>query len=163
MSIHEANSKQKLTKEVGNDEVIAERRGSRQGQLRRMPHVFCKLLDLPFPVETNVVIEERREAYAFMIRQPGLQKADIVAETVEIVPGAIKVILRGADRIRAALTKDSSLPATTENWRARLPTCTIPESAKASYAHGIITITIPKLLPAREHAHRSPCNSGCAS
>eukprot|EP00250_Pteridium_aquilinum_P031416 c4357_g1_i1 orf=99-638(-) len=129
-------------------------------KLRRLPHVFCKLLELPFAVDTPVVVEERKECYAFVIRQPGLQKADVVTEAVQIVPGAIKVTLRGADRIRAAGLEKNPAVEMVGNWRARLPACTVPEAATATYTDGIITIIIPKLLPAARH---SPCpSSGCA-
>lgn len=177
MSIQEADTTQKLTKDatgIGNAHRFQDptvQKCARHAQLRRMPHVFCKSLDLPFPAETRVAIDERKDAYAFVIQQPGLQEADVVAETVEIVPGAIKVILRGADRIRAALTKSQPSSAEMANWRARLPMGTIPERAKATYAHGVVTIIIPKLpaaaaaaaAAAKETRSRGPKNSRCPS
>ncbi|KAI5071871.1 hypothetical protein GOP47_0014122 [Adiantum capillus-veneris] len=109
-------------------------------QLKRLPHVFCKWLDLPFAEDTNVEIEESRERYKFMVRQAGLSQTDVVAEAVEIVPGAVKVTLRGHEKIRAMLKLNSG-----GNWRARLPAIARTEAAKSTYVNGIITITIPKL------------------
>lgn len=79
-----------------------------QKQLKRLPHVFCKFLDLPFAAETPILVQERRDCYAFIVQQPGLQETDMVAEVVQIVPGATKVVLRGADRIRATLMQNPS-------------------------------------------------------
>ncbi|MCO5579448.1 hypothetical protein L7F22_033303 [Adiantum nelumboides] len=128
----------------------------RTKQLKRLPHVFCKWLELPFADDTNVEIEESRESYKFVVRQEGLSESDVVAEAVEIVPGAVKVMLRGQERIRAMLVKNGGIDGGASNWRARLPPSAKTEAIMSSYAQGVITISIAKLPSAAPSSSPPP-------
>lgn len=111
-------------------------------KLKRLPHIFCKTLELPFASDTPVTVQETQDCYAFLVQQPGLVAEDVRIEVLEIVPGATKVVMRGAERIRAAVLEDVEMM---NPWRFRLPACTIPEAATSDYQGGILTITIPKI------------------
>ncbi|MCO5589347.1 hypothetical protein L7F22_043314 [Adiantum nelumboides] len=135
----------------------------RTKQLKRLPHVFCKWLELPFAEDTNVEIKESRESYKFVVRQEGLSESDVVAEAVEIVPGAVKVMLRGQERIKAMSVKNRGILGGACNWRARLPPSAKTEAIMSSYAHGVITITIPKLPSAAPPPPPPPTRNCCGS
>eukprot|EP00249_Psilotum_nudum_P012530 c23838_g1_i1 orf=652-1470(-) len=109
-------------------------------KLKRMPHIFCKLLELPCDAETPVEVLENQDAYTFVMEQPGLVAEEVRVEVIEIVPGAVKVVVRGAE-ITMAFLEQLGLDA----WRFRLPACTLPEAARAVYEHGVLTVIVPKL------------------
>jgi hypothetical protein len=64
-------------------------------KLKRMPHLFDRVLELPFPADTVVEIRESRHSFTFVVRRPGLIAEEVKAELVEIVPGATKVVIIG--------------------------------------------------------------------
>jgi hypothetical protein len=66
-------------------------------KLKRMPHLFDRVLELPFHADTVVEVRESRNAFTFVVSdvQPGLIAEEVKAELVEIVPGAIKVVVVG--------------------------------------------------------------------
>lgn len=66
-------------------------------KLKRMPHLFTRVLELPLHAETPVSVEESRDAFRFAARLPGLHVDGVKVEVLEIVPGATKVLVRGVD------------------------------------------------------------------
>jgi hypothetical protein len=66
-------------------------------KLKRMPHLFDRVLELPFHADTAVEVRESRNAFTFVVSdiQPGLIAEEVKAELAEIVPGAIKVVVVG--------------------------------------------------------------------
>jgi hypothetical protein len=64
-------------------------------KLKRMPHLFDRVLELPFHADTVVEIRESRHSFMFVVRRPGLIAEEVKAELVEIVPGATKVVIIG--------------------------------------------------------------------
>ncbi|KAG0630097.1 hypothetical protein M758_1G153700 [Ceratodon purpureus] len=111
-------------------------------KLKRMPHLFTRVLELPLHAETPVSVLESRDSFRFEVRLPGLLVNDVKVEVLEIVPGATKVLVRGVDS-RVGV-------AEVDFWRFRLPPTTVPEKSAATYSYGILSVTIPKTLV--------PCN-----
>ena len=66
-------------------------------KLKRMPHLFTRVLELPFHAETPVSVVESRDSYRFEVRLPGLHVGDVKVEVLEIVPGATKILVRWVD------------------------------------------------------------------
>ena len=66
-------------------------------KLKRMPHLFTRVLELPLHAETPVSVVESRDSYRFEVRLPGLHVDDVKVEVLEIVPGVTKVLVRGVD------------------------------------------------------------------
>jgi HSP20 family molecular chaperone IbpA len=64
-------------------------------KLKRMPHLFTRVLELPLHAETPVSVVESRDSFRFEVRLPGLHVEDVKVEVLEIVPGATKVLVRG--------------------------------------------------------------------
>ncbi|KAH7300375.1 hypothetical protein KP509_24G059300 [Ceratopteris richardii] len=118
-------------------------------QLRRLPHVFCKWVELPFKENADVKVEESPHGYRFLVRQAGLIAEDVVVEAVEVMPGATRLRLRGEERIRQRLKllrKEASGSDSEDRttWRARLPESALLEAAASSYINDVISINIPK-------------------
>jgi hypothetical protein len=111
-------------------------------KLRRLPHIFAKVLELPFAADADVSIEEDAAALRFVAAAAGFSPAGACAHAVEIHPGVTKVVVRdlsagpGADDGAAAFELD--------RWRFRLPPCTRPAMASATYAEGELVVTVPK-------------------
>lgn len=66
-------------------------------KLKRMPHLFPRVLELPLHAETPVSVVESRDCYRFHVRLPGAHVDEVKVEVLEIVPGATKVLVRGID------------------------------------------------------------------
>lgn len=107
----------------------------RQKKLRRLPHIFAKVLELPFNSDADVSIEETSDSFRFVIPTDDAGN-NIRADTVEIYPGVTKIVIR-ADNVF-----DSSLDL--DLWRFRLPATTLPELASARFSDGELVVTVPK-------------------
>jgi hypothetical protein len=121
------------------------------GRLRRLPHIFAKVLELPFAADADVSIEEDAAALRFVaaavVDVDGFSFSPAGgprAHAVEIHPGVTKVVVRGLsfgvhdddDGAGAAFELD--------RWWFRLPPCTRPAMATATYAQGELVVTVPK-------------------
>lgn len=112
--------------------------GPRLKKLKRMPHIFSQVLELPFPSDFPVNIEETESAFRFVIEDSELTiDGTVKAEVVGIVPGAKKVVLRGVSRTGSALSE-------LDTWRYRLPPSANPDASSASYEKGVLIVIVLK-------------------
>lgn len=108
-------------------------------KLRRLPHVFSKVLELPFDSDADVAIEDRPDCLRFVA--DGVDVAgEVRAHVVELHPGVTKVVIRRRENRSQPLNGDLELNL----WRVRLPAAARPELAKASYGGGRLVVTVPK-------------------
>lgn len=110
-------------------------------KLKRMPHLFTRVLELPLHAETPVSVVESRDSFRFEVRLPGLHVEDVKVEVLEIVPGATKVLVRGVGHC-----SPHADVAEVNFWRFRLPPATVPEKSVATYDLEILSVTTPKDL-----------------
>ena len=70
-----------------------------QKKLRELPHVFCKVLELPFNSEVPVVVEENEECFRFVASgDDTLTFQEASAKIIEIVPSVRKVVICKANK-----------------------------------------------------------------
>ncbi|CAN6439736.1 unnamed protein product [Victoria cruziana] len=110
----------------------------RQKKLRRLPHIFNRVLELPFDSEANVSVQENQECFRFVLITDQIME-DVEAQLVEIVPGVSKIVVRGRNLLELSLDE-----LELDRWRFRLPPSTRPELATAAYIAGQLIVTVPK-------------------
>ncbi|PWA89972.1 hypothetical protein CTI12_AA060120 [Artemisia annua] len=109
-------------------------------KLRRLPHIFEKVLELPFLPDADVSIYETSDSLRFIVvTDDDISTSDISAHTVEICAGVIKVVVRCGGGIEGVGEMEVD-----ELWRFRLPEYTVPELATASFGGGELVVTVPK-------------------
>ncbi|XP_016472957.1 uncharacterized protein LOC107794912 [Nicotiana tabacum] len=115
-----------------------------QKKLRRLPHIFAKVLELPFHSDADVSIQETSDSFRFVIPTDaddvGLGR-NIAAHIVEIYPGVTKIVVRGDNVFDTSLSLSGLEP---DLWRFRLPAETSPELATAAFSDGELVVTVPK-------------------
>ncbi|KAL5709838.1 hypothetical protein ACHQM5_020475 [Ranunculus cassubicifolius] len=111
---------------------------NRQKKLRRLPHIFNKVLELPFHSDVEVLVEENDECFRFIVPTDAVGD-DIRTQTIEIYPGVTKIVLRGGNILELNLDE-----LELDLWRFRLPPSTKPELASAVYVDGELIVTVPK-------------------
>ncbi|ERM93495.1 hypothetical protein AMTRI_Chr03g55510 [Amborella trichopoda] len=111
---------------------------TRQKKLRRLPHIFSRVLELPFRSEANVLVQENHEFFRF-VTGTNLVSEDVRAQLIEIIPGVTKIVIRGSNMLDLSLDE-----LELDLWRFRLPPCAQPELASAAYVDGKLIVTIPK-------------------
>ena len=118
-------------------------------KLRRLPHIFAKVLELPFAADADVSVEEDAAALRFVAAAvDGFSPAGARAHAVEIHPGVTKVVVRdlasGGAPGGGGADDDGAAAFELDRWRFRLPPCTRPAMATATYAEGELIVTVPK-------------------
>ncbi|CAN6203137.1 unnamed protein product [Urochloa humidicola] len=117
-------------------------------KLRRLPHIFAKVLELPFAADADVSVEEDAAALRFVAAAvDGFSPAGARAHAVEIHPGVTKVVVRDLSSGSGGGGDDDDDGAAAfelDRWRFRLPPCTRPAMATATYAEGELVVTVPK-------------------
>ncbi|XP_055832861.1 uncharacterized protein LOC129901638 [Solanum dulcamara] len=115
-------------------------------KLRKLPHVFNNVLELPFRSDEDVAVEEKEGFFRFMakIELEGAGDGQVRAQAVEIHPGVTKIVVRkgnanGEDEIKLLLEQ-----LNVDTWRYRLPASTMPELATAVFVDGELVVTVPK-------------------
>lgn len=153
MKVHPAPKKRNITLRYGtvspgyNNSTDGDRRDlllCRQKKLRRLPHIFEKVLELPFRADADVTVEETEDFFRFTVVDTDVE-ANVQADTVEIHPGVTKVVVRSGDRagvIGGVLINEFAFEL--DLWRFRLPASTRPELAVARYLDGDLVVTVPK-------------------
>ena len=106
-------------------------------KLRRLPHVFSRVLELPFRSDADVAVEEAPDCFRFVAETDGI--GDVRAHAVEIHPGVTKIVVRDDGPVEFSLD-DLQL----DMWRFRLPESTRPELASAVFIDGELIVTVPK-------------------
>ncbi|KAF7144456.1 hypothetical protein RHSIM_Rhsim04G0201700 [Rhododendron simsii] len=113
-------------------------------RLRRLPHVFSRVLELPFPSDADVSVEESSDSFRFVaVTDDDAVIGDGVrVHAVEVHPGVTKIVVRnggeGGDEVVELLLGEVDV------WRFRLPAMTQPELATAVFVDGELIVTVPK-------------------
>lgn len=111
----------------------------RPKKLRRLPHIFAKVLELPFYSDADVVIHETSESLRFVVDTDDDIGRDIRAHTIEIYPGVTKIVVQGTHLFNSSMGEMEL-----DVWRFRLPPSTRPELATAAFSDGELVVTVPK-------------------
>ncbi|KAL8232857.1 hypothetical protein R6Q57_002635 [Mikania cordata] len=115
----------------------------RQKKLRRLPHFFAKVIELPFYSDADVSIQETSESLRFVVDTDDDIGADIAAHTIEIYPGVTKIVIGGTRIVSNHVNTDNGMEF--DVWRFRLPPSTLPELATASFIDGELVVVVPKV------------------
>ncbi|XP_076921654.1 uncharacterized protein LOC143583150 [Bidens hawaiensis] len=114
----------------------------RQKNLQRLPHVFSRVLELPLRSQADVFIEDRPDCIRFTANiNNTVFSGEVKAYAVEIIPGVMKVVVRGGDCEEVELLLEK---LEIDVWRFRLPVTTRPELATAVVRGGELVVTVPK-------------------
>ncbi|KAK1390551.1 Nodulin 22 [Heracleum sosnowskyi] len=112
-------------------------------KLRRLPHVFGKVLQLPFRSDADVIIEDTADAIRFIAEIEDLDfsgaQNNVRAHAVEIHPGITKIVIRNGEMGELLVDQLSF-----DVWRYRLPAVAMPELVTAVFANGELIVTVPK-------------------
>lgn len=134
------------------DDVIS---SSTSKKLRRLPHVFASVLELPFHSDADVTVLETSDSFRFTVTltKPSTRPitddhVGVRAHTIEIYPGVTKTVIRRADGGDLSAVKNEVVLDDLELWRFRLPASTIPELASAKCSGQELVVTVPK-----DHVH----------
>lgn len=144
MKVHPAPRKRNITLRYDVASLLAQANSCRQKKLRRLPHIFAKVLELPFHSDADVSIDETPESIRFTAATADIS-GDVRADAVAIYPGVTKVVIRGNGVVDLSGT-DFEL----DLWRFRLPGSTRPELVSAAYEDGELVVTVPKGAAAAE-------------
>ncbi|XP_062209951.1 uncharacterized protein LOC133911637 [Phragmites australis] len=109
--------------------------------LRRLPHVYSKVLELPLPADTDVAVFEGPDAFHFVAA--GARGTGVVRlRTVRIHPGVVKVVVQAGAGGGDEEGDDDDMEL--DRWRSRLPEMSCPAMAVAGYVDGQLVVTVPK-------------------
>ncbi|KAA8543257.1 hypothetical protein F0562_021248 [Nyssa sinensis] len=138
MKVHPAPNKRNITLRYDVASTLSNALACRQKKLRRLPHIFPKVLELPFHSDADVFIEETSSCFRFFVNTDDIGD-DVRAHTIEIHPGVTKIVIRGTDALDLLMDEFE-----VDVWRYRLPESTLPEFATAAYNDGELLVTVPK-------------------
>ncbi|KAK1263495.1 hypothetical protein QJS04_geneDACA009499 [Acorus gramineus] len=111
-------------------------------KLRRLPHVFARVLQLPFRADADVEVHDSPGSLRFVAATDDDLGPGVRALPVEIHPGITKVYIEAPGLRRLGIPAVSELEL--DVWRFRLPASTRPELASAAYEDGELVVTVPK-------------------
>ncbi|KAI3819349.1 hypothetical protein L1987_13178 [Smallanthus sonchifolius] len=98
----------------------------RQKKLRRLPHIFAKVLERPFYSDADVSVHETSESLKFVVdTDDDLNGADIAAHTIEIYPGVTKIVVGRTRAVNNGVSPVNELEV--DVWRFRLPPLDLPD------------------------------------
>ncbi|CAL1411333.1 unnamed protein product [Linum trigynum] len=112
--------------------------GGGNKKLRRLPHIFNRVLELPFRSDAEVVVEESADCFRFVAEADDV--GEVRAHTIEIHPGVTKIVIRPNGYMELPSLDDLEL----DMWRFRLPESTRPDLASAVFTDGELIVTVPK-------------------
>lgn len=117
-------------------------------KLRKLPHVFGKVLELPFRSDADVAVDESPDSFRFAVKTKaggGSAAGEVRAHAVEIHPGVIKIVVRNDQKVcRGGCVELFLDKLELDTWRFRLPPSTLPELATAAFVDGKLVVTVPK-------------------
>ncbi|KAJ1405169.1 putative heat shock 22 kDa protein [Sesbania bispinosa] len=118
-------------------------------KLWRLPHVFAKMLELPFPSDADVLIEETTQFFRFVAscnNNINMFNAGggVRAHAIEILPGITKIVIKRMDGGDVAVAGQQHPRFGVDLWRFRLPQWTQPEKVTAVCSAGKLVVTVPK-------------------
>ncbi|RDX67467.1 hypothetical protein CR513_53657, partial [Mucuna pruriens] len=108
-------------------------------KLRRLPHVFSRVLQLPFSADADVSVQEAPRCFRFVAETHAVGHVQV--QSVEIHPGLTKVVVRETASLHVQVHFDD---LNLDVWRIRLPEYTRPELATAVVVDGVLVVTVPK-------------------
>uniref|UniRef100_A0A7N0V3F6 SHSP domain-containing protein n=1 Tax=Kalanchoe fedtschenkoi TaxID=63787 RepID=A0A7N0V3F6_KALFE len=116
-------------------------------KLRRLPHVFSRVLELPLKSDADVSVEVNPSNFRFVVAVGnGVCEAGsrFGARVIQVYPGVVKVIVTGygTDEDENELQLMDGLEL--DKWRFRLPVTTSPEHSTAVCVDGTLVVTVPK-------------------
>lgn len=138
MKVHPVPRQRNATLRYDITSFLAQANRCRQKKLRRLPHIFEKVLELPFHADADVTIEETPDSLRFTALTDEIT-GYVRADAVEIYPGVTKILIRGNGVVDFPGTEFEL-----DLWRFRLPESTRPELASAGYHDGELVVTVPK-------------------
>jgi len=107
-------------------------------KLRRLPHVFSRILQLPLRSDADVSVEEEPTCFRF-VAETDSSLGHVETHTLHIHPGVTKIVVRASHSLHFSL--DDLHP---DIWRFRLPESVVPELATAVFVDGELIVTVPK-------------------
>ncbi|XP_073302187.1 uncharacterized protein [Primulina huaijiensis] len=138
MKVHPLPRQRNATLRYDIASLLAQPNSCRQKKLRRLPHIFEKVLELPFHADADVTIEETPDSLIFAAVTDEIT-GDVRADAIEIYPGVTKILIRGNVVVDFPGTEFEL-----DLWRFRLPESTRPELASAVYYDGELVVKVPK-------------------
>ncbi|XAR54686.1 hypothetical protein NMG60_11029934 [Bertholletia excelsa] len=123
------------------------RSGETRKRLRRLPHVFGKVLELPFRSDADVFVEETPEVLRFVagVDEEDLSGGIVRVHAVEIHPGVTKIVVRNGDDEGEGEGVELMMgELEVDVWRFRLPAAARPELATAEFIDGELIVRVPK-------------------
>ncbi|XP_058212178.1 uncharacterized protein LOC131324287 isoform X1 [Rhododendron vialii] len=145
MRVHPLPKKRNMAnRDMDGGETLSGGCGGVHKRLRRLPHVFSTVLELPFPSDADVSVEESSDSFRFVaVTDDDAVIGDGVrVHAVEVHPGVTKIVVRnggeGGDEVVELLLGEVDV------WRFRLPAMTQPELATAVFVDGELIVTVPK-------------------
>ncbi|CAF1931171.1 unnamed protein product [Brassica napus] len=102
--------------------------------LRRLPHIFNRVLELPLRSEADVAVEERTDCFRFVAETEGVcNGGEMRAYVVDIHPGITKIVVR-TNGLSLGLSLEVDM------WRFRLPETTRPELVTVVCIDGVLIV-----------------------
>ncbi|XP_058212179.1 uncharacterized protein LOC131324287 isoform X2 [Rhododendron vialii] len=104
MRVHPLPKKRNMAnRDMDGGETLSGGCGGVHKRLRRLPHVFSTVLELPFPSDADVSVEESSDSFRFVaVTDDDAVIGDGVrVHAVEVHPGVTKIVVRngGSKRI----------------------------------------------------------------
>lgn len=119
-------------------------------KLRRLPHVFGRVLELPLCADAEVSVQETPHCFRFVAETHAV--GDVEAHAIEIHPGVTKVVVRESGSLHLGLDD-----LNVDVWRIRLPESTHPELTTTVVIGGELVVMVPKSEGAWADDNRGCC------
>ncbi|XP_057958395.1 uncharacterized protein LOC131151162 [Malania oleifera] len=107
------------------------------GQLRRLPHTFSRVLELPLKSTADVSIEESSDCFRFIAAASAI--GNVSAHVTEAISGFTKILIIGSNVLELSWD-DLEI----DKWRFRLPPSARPEMVTTSHVDGKLIVIVPK-------------------
>lgn len=152
MKVHPTPKKRNLTASQNGVGSFTTTTNPTPKKLKRLPHVFDRVLELPFNSDAEVFVQETKECFRFVANGGDITTTDdFQVHVMEILPGVTKIVVRGAQSVDQSSVEDLNI----DMWRYRLPKTTLPKMATARCIGGRLVVTVSKTLNL-EDADREP-------